>query len=161
MASSTAPPSFVPGHNHQRCIKRAVASATAVCEQEGLRFTRLRRRVLELVWANHEPISAYDLLKELRREKDNAEPPTVYRALDFLQQINLVHRIESLNAYIGCDHPGREHVSRFMICNHCNRVAELVDDGRIHRAIAAGARKAGFMASSETVEIHGICRSCQ
>jgi Fur family zinc uptake transcriptional regulator len=161
MSGTPAPDSFVPGHNHKHCIHRAVASAQSVCDREGLRFTGLRKRVLELVWANHEPVTAYDLLKELRREKGNAEPPTVYRALDFLQQINLVHRIESLNAYIGCDHPGSEHVSRFMICKRCNRVAELVDGDRIHRAIAEEAGKAGFRAVSETVEIHGICRSCQ
>ncbi len=161
MSRSQAPASFVPEHDHQRCIHDAIDTAQALCEREGLRFTGLRKRVLELVWANHEPVSAYDLLKELRREKENAEPPTVYRALDFLQQINLVHRIESRNAYVGCEQPGESHVSRFMICSRCNKVAELVDEGRIHDAIAEEAARTGFRVESETVEILGICRTCQ
>lgn len=155
------PDTFTPDHNHQRCIRRAVSHAIRLCEERGLRFTGLRKRVLELVWANHEPVTAYDLLKELRREKENAVPPTVYRALDFLTEIGLVHRIESLNAYIGCDHPEQEHPSQFMICNRCHQAMELPDHRSIGDAIAAKAREFGFRVSSQTVEITGICRACQ
>ncbi len=158
---SSLPASLVPGHNHQRCIREAVSRAEAICEREGQRFTGLRRQVFKLVWANHEPVTAYDLLKELRREKGNAEPPTVYRALEFLQHLGLVHRIESLNAYIGCDHPDREHVSQFMICVHCNQAVEITDDGTMTSAILAKADELGFQVHSQTVEVAGTCRSCR
>ena len=153
--------SITPGHNHQRCIQRAITHATQFCQEQGLRFTGLRKRVLELVWANHEPVTAYDLLKELQQEKENAVPPTVYRALDFLMEIGLVHRIESLNAYIGCDHPGQEHPTQFMICNRCHQAQELPDHRSISNAITGKAREMGFEVTSQTVEITGLCRACQ
>ena len=155
------PAASSPGHNHQRSIRRAVSCAEAICKREGQRFTDLRRQVLMLVLANHEPVTAYDLLKELRREKGNAEPPTVYRALEFLQHLGLVHRIESLNAYIGCDHPEREHVFQFMICVQCKQAVEIADDGIMTGAIQSKADELGFQVQSQTVEIAGICRSCR
>lgn len=82
-------------HDHRACIARAVAKAEALCRDRGVRLTELRRRVLELVWRAHEPIGAYGVLELLRTENDSAAPPTVYRALDFLVEQGLVHRVES------------------------------------------------------------------
>ncbi len=152
---------FKTSHNHTVCINRAVKNAQNLCEQNGLRFTAIRKRVLELVWSNHKPVAAYDLLKQLRREKENAEPPTVYRALDFLLDNNLVHRIESLNAFVGCDHPEPDHTSHFMICSGCDQVAELSDSALINDAIHRQASKSGFKVSGQTVEITGLCSTCQ
>ncbi|NIN34158.1 MAG: transcriptional repressor, partial [Gammaproteobacteria bacterium] len=75
--------------------------------QRDVRLTPLRRRVLQLVWRSHEPVKAYDLLQILQSEKKGAAPPTIYRALDFLQEQGFVHKLESLNAYIGCSGPGQ------------------------------------------------------
>lgn len=158
---SSLPASHVPEHDHQRCISSAVSRAESICERKGQRFTGLRKQVFKLVWSNHEPVTAYDLLKQLRREKDNAEPPTVYRALEFLQHLGLVHRIESLNAYIGCDHPDREHVSQFLICVRCNQAVEIADDGTMIRGILSKADELGFQVHSQTVEIAGTCRFCR
>ena len=152
---------FSPGHNHKACIHDAMAAAEAVCMSRSLRLTKIRKRVLELIWAGHEPATAYQLLKKLRTEKENAEPPTVYRALDFLLENNLVHRIESLNAFIGCDHPERDHASQFMICSNCNQVAELVDPLTINNAVSKEARKIGFKVLNQTIEIMGLCAACQ
>ncbi len=152
---------FRPGHNHNTCINRAVKNAIQLCEQNGLRFTEIRKRVLELVWSSHKPVVAYDLLKQLRREKDNAEPPTVYRALDFLLEHNLVHRIESLNAFIGCDHPEYSHTSQFMICSACDQVAELDDSTLISNAVSRQVSRHGFKVSDQTIEIVGLCPACQ
>ena len=77
-----------------------------LCARRGARLTRLRRRVLELVWQGHAAVKAYDLLAELDRKDATAKPPTVYRALDFLMAHGLVHRLESLNSYVGCPQPG-------------------------------------------------------
>ena len=94
---------FSPGkHRHSLCIDEALATAEKSCEQAGNRLTPIRRRVLELVWAGHGPVKAYDILDILRSERSSAAPPTVYRALEFLLAQGLVHKIESLNAYLGC-----------------------------------------------------------
>ena len=153
--------SLRPGHNHDACIQRAMVAADKLCDASGARLTDLRKRVLQLVWSSHQPATAYDLLEQLRKQKKNAEPPTVYRALEFLQEHNLVHRIESLNAFIGCNHPLRDHTSQFLICSQCNQVTELQDSVPINRAISAQATKLSFNISDQTIEIKGICGSCQ
>lgn len=152
---------FSPGHNHRACIRDAMTAAERVCHAKAVRLTKIRKRVLELIWAGHEPTTAYQLLKKLRAEKENAEPPTVYRALDFLVENNLVHRIESLNAFIGCHHPDREHVSQFMICSHCKQVAELSNPLAINQAVSKEAKKIGFKVLKQTIEIRGVCAACQ
>src|SRR5690606_10698879 len=89
-------------HDHEQCVSDALAAAEQVCERSGARLTPVRRGVLGLVWQSHRPMGAYDLLDTLAREDDRRPaPPTVYRALDFLQEHGLVHRIASLNAFIG------------------------------------------------------------
>jgi len=138
---------------------KALAAASALCAQRGARLTPLRRRVLEMVWARHEPVLAYDLLDRLRREKQRAAPPTIYRALEFLLAHGLIHRIESLNAYIGCVDPTVEHASQFLICQQCRTVAEL-DDPDIGRVVRARAHRAGFHVLQSTVEVAGLCPVC-
>ncbi len=161
MSPTVRPPSFTHKHNHAACIADAIKAAEQCCAQNGTRFTSQRRRVLELIWQSHKPVTAYSLIKSLRKEKENTEPPTVYRALEFLQENNLVHRIESLNAFVGCEHPEKEHRSQFMICNQCDQAMELRNSRRIENAISTEASKLGFAISSSTVEITGICPSCQ
>jgi Fur family transcriptional regulator, zinc uptake regulator len=147
-------------HNHRRCVDAALAEAESACRHRGLRFTALRRRVLALVWTRHAPIKAYDLLERLRREGRRAAPPTVYRALEFLLGAGLVHRIESLNAYVGCGEPGRPHIGQFLICRRCSAVAE-VDAPAIAQALAADAKRLGFNADRPTIEIKGVCADCR
>src|SRR5688572_26848545 len=115
-------------HNHARCVQDAVASAESICASRNERFTPLRKTVLELVWSSHKPVKAYDLLAQLAEYHDRPAPPTVYRALDFLQEAGLVHKLQSLNAYIGCGEPHRDHQGQFLICESCGTVAELDDD---------------------------------
>jgi len=146
-------------HNHHRCVEDALAAAQRVCEERGARLTSIRRRVLELVWRSHEPVAAYDVLEHLRPEKPNATPPTVYRALEFLLEQRLIHRIESLNAYVGCAEPELEHTSQFLICTGCGSAAELNADA-IDRAVAKQAAALGFTVSATTIEVAGVCASC-
>jgi len=148
------------GHDHGRCIEGALNVAAALCAERGARLTDLRRRVLELVWSSHRPVGAYDLLGMLKGERRNAAPPTVYRALDFLIGLGLVHRIESLNAYIGCSGPDTDHPSQFLICRDCGSAAEI-SDARLDDAIAGLARDAGFSVDRRSIEVEGRCPDCQ
>lgn len=146
-------------HDHEGCIETAIATAEALCRDRGLRFTALRRRVLELVWESHRPIGAYDILHGLGSDK-SAAPPTVYRALDFLIDAGLVHRLDSLNAFIGCADPGRRHAGQFLICRECRTVTEL-GDAAIETLVAAKADAHGFTAVRQILEIEGLCNSCR
>ena len=146
-------------HDHGECIDAALASAEAVCTRQGLRLTPLRRRVLELVWSCHAPIKAYDVLQQLQRERPRAAPPTVYRALEFLLNAGLVHRIESLNAYVGCGGVDEPHAGQFLICCQCGAVAEI-DDPKIARALSRTAAELDFKVARQTIEIEGLCPLC-
>lgn len=148
------------GHDHRQCVKEALAAASALCEQRGERLTPLRRRVLELVWSSHQPIGAYALLDQLKTDGRSAAPPTVYRALDFLRGLGLVHRIESLNAFVGCPHPGGHHPVQFMICTRCGAAAE-VEDRRVAEAIGRSAAARGFALEARVIELSGQCSNCR
>ncbi len=145
-------------HDHQRCVDEALARAEHICVSRGQRFTSIRRKVLELIWQQHKPIGAYEVLEQLQRQ-GRAAPPTVYRALDFLQDLSLVHRIESLNAFVGCNQPHLPHEGQFLICESCRICAEL-DSDEIHSVIEKRAATAGFKVTQQRVEIMGLCQKC-
>jgi len=152
--------SHAPGHDHAACIVDAVRNAAEVWAQRGLNLTPVRRRILEIVWCAHEPIGAYEILAELSKERDKAAPPTVYRALEFLIDAGLVHRIDSLNAFIGCDEPARTHIAQFLVCRKCHRVVEI-DDPDINRLLAERSLAAGFRIEPTSLEIKGLCGDCE
>ena len=147
-------------HDHEQCIADAMTEAAAVCNQRGARLTPLRARVLEIVWRSHRPLGAYAILEVLADEGRTPAPPTVYRALDFLTDHGLVHRLASLNAFIGCNSPGHPGICQFLLCRSCGAVAELDDPG-IRRAIQRRAVAEGFEAQLHTVEVSGVCPNCQ
>ena len=134
--------------------------AAEVCEQHGVRFTELRREIMSLILAADGPVGAYDLLDRLKETRRGAAPPTVYRALDFLLAQGLVHRVEKLNAFIGCPDAGRHaHPVQFLICRLCGAVDEL-EDADITTAIAQAALRKGFHPALTTVEVEGTCARC-
>jgi Fur family zinc uptake transcriptional regulator len=147
-------------HDHDDCVRDALAVAELSCQRQGAKLTAVRRRVLELVWASHDPVGAYGLLDRLAADGIKAVPPTVYRALDFLLQHGLVHRLERLNAYVGCSHQAGPHAAQFLICSGCRRVAEL-DDPAIGEALADSAAARGFVVTRQTVEVEGLCPACR
>ena len=123
-------------------------------------MTALRKRVLELLWANGGPMSAYQLIEAIkRRDSRPVGPPTVYRALHFLMAQGLVSRIESLNAFVPCVHPERDHDCLFFICRGC-RASFEVEDPRIGGLLAEDAALLGFVATRRTVEVQGTCAHC-
>ena len=136
--------------------------AAALCQSRGARLTDLRRAVLELILAAPGPTGAYDLLERLRTRRGAAAPPTVYRALEFLQEQGLVHKIERLAAFVGCldDHPpSHTHNAQFLICRTCGNVIEI-EDAALSAALFEAAARAGFTVSRATVEAEGLCGAC-
>ena len=157
---SDYPPNFLPlAHNHAHCIARALNHAHEQCTRNHVRFTAIRQRVLELIWQSHRPLGAYGILEALIGEGRSCAPPTVYRALEFLLEQGLVHRIASLNAFIGCMQPGHDGKGHFFICRHCANATEF-NDARVEQTINHAADAAGFKAESQSIEVTGVCPNC-
>ena len=147
-------------HDHAKCVFDAVADAESICSARQERLTPIRKTVWERVWKSHNPVKAYDLLTQLSEFHERPAPPTVYRALDFLQEAGLVHKIQSINAYVGCADPGRTHQGQFLICRKCGDIAEL-DDALLTSRISENAKRVGFRVETETIEVTGLCKECQ
>ena len=156
---STAP-AFQP-HDHSHCVHDAMTAAERLCGARGDRLTPLRLRVLELVWNSHQPLGAYELLDRLTAEGHKPAPPTVYRALEFLLEQKLVHRIASRNAFIGCSHPGAAHAGYFLLCESCGNAEEIADASALGKAVDKAAASAEFTVHSQTLELTGLCRRCR
>lgn len=148
-------------HDHRRCVRAARSAADALARCRGLRFTPVRRRVLEIVLGSHRPMGAYDIMHALGdiQAVRKPAPPTVYRALDFLLREGFVHRIDTMNAYIACFTPERCHRTYFLLCKRCGCVAEI-EHLALDRALERAAADAGFAPEHETVEIAGLCAGC-
>lgn len=146
-------------HNHKACIEDALATARGLCAERGSQLTPLREKVLQIVWKSHKPVGAYDVLDELSHSHKSARPPTVYRALDFLMGEGLIHKIESLNAYLGCVEAGAPHSGHFLICRKCGATEEIVDP-KLEAALDQAAKRARFKAERQVVEISGLCAHC-
>lgn len=147
-------------HDHAECVSDALAAAQALCNDRGARLTPLREQVLELIWQSHKPLGAYALMDMLAEASTRrVAPPTVYRALDFLLDQGLIHRINGLNAFIGCPAPDEQHHSHFLICRDCGVAVEL-DASALTENIQTAAQAAGFTVASHAVEIMGLCPRC-
>lgn len=145
---------------HHRCKHEALHAAEEACSREGAKLTPIRQRVLELVWDSHRPVGAYALLELLAEDGRRPAPPTVYRALDFLLEHGLVHRLDSLNAFVGCTHPGERHRTLFLICRQCHRAQEIAADA-IESAVGGEAARHGFRMEKLTLEVEGVCHACR
>jgi Fur family zinc uptake transcriptional regulator len=148
-----------PGH-HVHDADGFVRAVEQACEQRGLRLTPLRAQVLGLVAAAGKPIKAYDLLDRMKAENGSSAPPTVYRALEFLLEQGFIHRLASINAFVGCHHPQVAHSVPFLICDKCQNATELEDD-RISALLDEQARDLGFETRAQTLEVHGLCAECR
>jgi len=149
-----------PDHDHERCTSDAIAHAEALCVARAQRLTPIRRHVLEALLASHKPLGAYEIIDRIADEHRPA-PITVYRALDFLMENGLVHRIESRNAYLACahDHDAASMVA-FLMCDECWSVGEI-PAAPVAQSLNAAARALGFAPKLSVVEIAGICAHCQ
>ena len=111
-------------HDHAHCAGDGLAAADRIARSRGARLTPVRRRTLEILLEAHRAMGAYDVLERLAKEGFGKQPPVAYRALEFLLDLGLVHRINRLNAFAACMHPGQAHNPAFLICRACNLVAE-------------------------------------
>jgi len=150
-----------PDHDHARCASAAIAHAETYCAARAQRLTPMRRQVLETLLASHRPLGAYEVIDELAKSMPRPAPITVYRALDFLIENGLVHRIESRNAFLACahDHDAAAMVA-FLICERCGSVGEI-PAAPVAQSLNAAARATGFAPKMSVVEITGICAHCQ
>jgi Fur family zinc uptake transcriptional regulator len=135
--------------------------ANGICEGRGVRLTDLRRQVLGLILDREAPTGAYDLLDQLRTTRHGAAPPTVYRALEFLLEQGLIHKLERLSAFVGCiaDEDHHDHAAQFFICRTCGKVTEL-EDHELSHALEHAAKRLGFTLGKATIEAEGQCASC-
>ncbi len=140
-------------------LAKVVTRAERLCAERGARLTKQRRTVLELLCASGTPLSAYELLDKMRASFRNPAPPTVYRALDFLLEQGLVHKLESLHAFVGCIHPDHPHAGQFLICADCGDVEELESEA-VMRSLRSAARTTGFEPKRPVVELWGTCAQC-
>lgn len=147
------------GHDHDKCVSEALGTAAQVCVVRGVQLTPIRQQVLELIWESHKAVKAYELLDRLKPMMDAAKPATIYRALDFLIDQGLIHRVESLNAFVGCNCSAQQHEQLLLICNNCQEVEERAAP-EVMRVLSEEIRQADFIVHSKAIEIHGICTAC-
>ncbi|GAN82163.1 Fur family transcriptional regulator [Acidocella aminolytica] len=141
-------------------ISARLQAAAQACAQNGTQLTALRREVLELILQAQTPVTAYQLLDQLKPIRKSAVPPTIYRSLEFLLENKLIHKIERLNAFVPCAEADHHHAdAQFLICKNCGAVIEIEDYG-VSEALAQAAAKHGFTPSRAVVEVDGLCAAC-
>ncbi len=158
--SCAEPAAAFASHDHAHCASDVLTRAEALAQSQKVRLTPVRRRVLEILLEEHRAMGAYDVLKRLAAEGFGNQPPVAYRALEFLADQGLVHRIRRLNAFAACMHPGEAHAPAFLICRQCGAVAEAAGDA-VRAALDAAASALGFAVERSTVEALGLCPACQ
>jgi Fur family zinc uptake transcriptional regulator len=144
---------------NEKQASHLIARAEKLCQHRGVRLTPARREVFSLLTQQDGAIGAYDLLEQLKRSVPNAKPPTIYRALDFLQAQGFVHKISSSNAYVLCSHFEQQHPVQMLICRDCGNVQEIHSDG-VHEQFITQAQAQGFQVEQQTVEALGLCNQC-
>ena len=157
MAQSIFP---APDHDHDRCTADALAHAEAQCAKRAQRLTPIRRQVLEALLTSHKPLGAYEIIERAGESGSRPAPITIYRALDFLRENGLVHRIESRNAFIACvNNHGVDDLVVFLICERCGAVGEA-SSPEVAATLRSAARAVGFAPKLPVIEISGVCTHC-
>lgn len=142
-----------------RSVQCSLESAERLCRDKGLAFTELRRQVYALIAAEDTPVGAYELLDRLREKRATAAPVTVYRALDFLLEAGLIHRVDALHAYTACEADSPDHGGMLLVCNRCKAITEF-ENHKLEREIARTALDHAFHTAQELIEIRGLCSQC-
>lgn len=146
-------------HDHARCTGDTLSRAEAVVAGTGARLTPVRRKALEVLLSEHRAFGAYEVLDRLAEDGFARQPPVAYRALEFLVEQGLAHRIRRLNAFAACAHPGEVHAPMFLICEGCNAVAEIPAPA-VRTALEEAAGTVGFTVERANVEAVGRCPAC-
>lgn len=154
-------PSLFPttGHQHKACIESAKTRAFKLAEDAGKKFGANQVRVLEALLQNHRAASAYEIVERMAENGKRLQPVQVYRALDTLMELGLVHRVQSINAYVACTTEDECHNPQLLFCSSCKRVAELANDA-ISALISKTAKQSQFKLDYGLVELVGLCPEC-
>jgi Fur family transcriptional regulator, zinc uptake regulator len=142
-------------------IEKRLDVAAEACARRGAKLTALRGAVLRLILEAEVPVTAYQLLDQLKEHHERAVPPTVYRALEFLLANDLIHKVASLSAFVACTNAGQHrHLVQFLICHHCRTVVEI-EDQAVSTALQQAAARHGFEPAAVIVEVEGLCMTCR
>ena len=160
MSGKTDPGCAFAHHDHAHCADDTLARAEAEAARRGLRFTPVRKRVLQILLEAHRAMGAYEVLDRLSAEGFGNQPPVAYRALEFLVEAGLAHRVQGLNAFAACMHPGEVHAPVFLICRDCDAVAEA-QAAPVRAALDQVAGGLGFAVERASFEAVGLCPACR
>ena len=127
-------------------------------EKQKMKLSKNQALVYEALSQASQPVRAYDLLDQLKVHGLKA-PLQIYRALDRLIELKVVHRLESLNAWTTCCDANHASAPIFVICDDCGDVKEHID-ANLNQSIKKISEKSGFVAERPIVEIHGRCGDC-
>lgn len=147
-------------HDHGACISHGIEKVLNSCVDNGLQFTPVRRRVMEILLEQHRAMPAYEILDVLREEGLGSQPPVVYRALEFLIKNGFAHKIERCNAFTACMHVGQNHVPAFLICTICDAVVET-ESAVSKDVLGNAALETNFVIDRIVLEAEGKCPKCQ
>ncbi|MBI3145277.1 MAG: transcriptional repressor [Pseudogulbenkiania sp.] len=136
-----------------------LAAAERHCLLRGCKLTTLRRHILELVLEHDGVVKAYQVLADLQRERGVAAPPTVYRALDFLVEQGLLHKVDALNGFVVCSHFECNHHGLILVCEMCGRVEEI-DASHFLGALQEVTEAVGFESREQNLLLTGVCKAC-
>ena len=146
-------------HDQNFSVDEVLGLADKHCEDNSLKLTPARRKVMEILLSEGRAMGAYEILPFLDKAGFGGQPPVVYRALEFLQKHGFVHKIERLNAFVACTHPGSDHSPAFMICRDCSLVVET--ESHPVAGMKSDAETKGFAIDHTVVELEGVCADCQ
>jgi Fur family transcriptional regulator, zinc uptake regulator len=155
-----APDIAFAAHDHSHCSADVLARAEDLAKSSSARLTPVRRRVLEILLEEHRALGAYDVLQRLAADGFGNQPPVAYRALEFLVDQGFAHRVDRLNAFVACMHPGEAHAPAFLICRTCNAVAEA-PARPVRSALEKAAATVGFQVERSSIEAVGLCPQCK
>lgn len=130
------------------------------CQQHHIKLTPLREQILQIIQQSQAPVTAYEILDELKNANPKAQVMSVYRVINFLLEKGLIHRIESLNAVMSCCLLSEKHVSQWLICSHCNHAQEYASP-MVQSLISEVEQQTEFSVTSPTIELVGVCASCK
>lgn len=159
MPNATDPAAAFHVHDHAHCSHDVLAEADRIARDRRLRLTPVRRRALEILLESHRAMGAYDVLERLAEDGYGNQPPVAYRALEFLVEHGLAHRIRRLNAFTACMQPGAAHAPAFFICDSCDAIAE-VSEAAVRHLLNETAAAIGFTVTRVNVEALGTCPAC-
>lgn len=148
-----------PDHDHGRCVDSGLRAAETVCTRHGRKLTSDRRQILEIVLRAPSALGAYDIVERMDWQGRKRASSVVYRSLNFLTELGLVHKLHTRNAYIACVHPGEAHGTQFLICRQCDAIAEVASKS-VDRALSSAAHQVGFTLQNPVVEAAGLCPHC-